>query len=742
MYAQNNPAAELELIDQIQFQKEKQYSELSKIIKVSKYEEGTFQRPVLPETLFNIHHNSVDKVEILHKPNWMKKSYLKGGGLRIAEAIDSRIDSVFYEEYSIQKRSWSATQKVELHYNSSNEPIRQINFTRIAGIGWKPEEMAEYDYDDNGQVILMAFYYWNMERQSWEGDMRFQYAFDEHGNRVLYEYAIWDNKQWDWDLRVKEVLTYSSSSMLLSELNYTWDKELQQWLGTYKKTMKYTQADKIEKKNFFEWDGEGWLQYRGEDYTYDTQQKLLKHNVLKRNEEYARLEEVEQYIYKYQDTALSQVMVYQQETGTEGWSPFYQILLQDSTDRQVQLEFQWDQEAEQWQKKYKIYRFQDIRGYDGGEEHYLWRKSISDWAGKEKKEKVYSEKGELLREASYAEWSVDTGWIGYAQSTWQYDEKGRVIENVRQVWEEQNGDWVNYEKLQVGFDQNDFLSAYHTYNWDRQTKQWKGISREEALYRPDGQLDDFIKYKWDNNQADWSFELRQVFTYEGESLLAKVVVSLWDMTTQQWQSQLQEFFRYDEQQVLVEQEQQVWSEAAADWNNYSRLRRYTSEATVCEGDFIKEVVQEEKELSVILLVEEEGISYQWWNCDLRMRVDGATAPSFKPAQSGVYALEVKKGNCIQQSSCIQVMEQVVGVEVGSIDEKLAIYPNPIQNIFSLKGDVDILALQLYDLNGRLIKELAPNVHGKYSAGALQEGMYFLKVIKQNGQVSTLRLLIR
>lgn len=71
-----------------------------------------------------------------------------------------------------------------------------------------------------------------------------------------------------------------------------------------------------------------------------------------------------------------------------------------------------------------------------------------------------------------------------------------------------------------------------------------------------------------------------------------------------------------------------------------------------------------------------GATYQWFDCNAMMAVNGATSAVFQPAVAGYYAVAVSLGDCADTSMCYAV--QPTGI-AGAATQDLLLYPNPATN---------------------------------------------------------------
>ena len=75
---------------------------------------------------------------------------------------------------------------------------------------------------------------------------------------------------------------------------------------------------------------------------------------------------------------------------------------------------------------------------------------------------------------------------------------------------------------------------------------------------------------------------------------------------------------------------------------------------------------------------------------------------------------------------------VLGVE-NNIMSDISIYPNPAKNQLNIVGLVDNSNITIYDLSGKVMKEISANNRVSCNISDLSSGIYFVKI--QNDQES-------
>jgi len=141
-------------------------------------------------------------------------------------------------------------------------------------------------------------------------------------------------------------------------------------------------------------------------------------------------------------------------------------------------------------------------------------------------------------------------------------------------------------------------------------------------------------------------------------------------------------------------------------------------------------------------VAQEGATYQWWNCDTQLQVEGATSPEFSivdPAQNGSYSVAVTLNGCDAMSECVLLL-------IGSVDETLGewssgFYPNPASSNLTVWSSVPA-GFDVYNGVGTLVLSNPTNISNHtLDVSALPNGIYRV-VMQHGGQMRAGNLLIK
>jgi|GEM_PF-1184437 len=126
-------------------------------------------------------------------------------------------------------------------------------------------------------------------------------------------------------------------------------------------------------------------------------------------------------------------------------------------------------------------------------------------------------------------------------------------------------------------------------------------------------------------------------------------------------------------------------------------------------------------------------SYQWIDCSNSSMISGANAISYTPAQDGIYAVMITKGNCVDTSACHTVF--VTGVLDNEQMDQVRISPNPTDSKVKISCSTRMDKIEIYDVIGaRHILLECKSYSEVLDVISLPAGLYFVKVFTNNKQV--------
>ena len=126
------------------------------------------------------------------------------------------------------------------------------------------------------------------------------------------------------------------------------------------------------------------------------------------------------------------------------------------------------------------------------------------------------------------------------------------------------------------------------------------------------------------------------------------------------------------------------------------------------------------------------VSYQWIDCNTQTDIIGATAQDFTPTYNGDFAVVISQNGCIDTSACYNI--GTIGID--ELDtENVIVYPNPTHDgYFTVKHSGDVKAIQVIDMQGRVIALPMDDKNGLVDGSRLEAGKYMVRVVTQDNNV--------
>uniref|UniRef100_UPI00404911BE M28 family peptidase n=1 Tax=Gelidibacter sp. TaxID=2018083 RepID=UPI00404911BE len=121
-----------------------------------------------------------------------------------------------------------------------------------------------------------------------------------------------------------------------------------------------------------------------------------------------------------------------------------------------------------------------------------------------------------------------------------------------------------------------------------------------------------------------------------------------------------------------------------------------------------------------------GATYQWFDCDTKLPIDGAINRVFSPNSTGNYFVKITSENCTETSTCF--FFDTLGLPSFTEDE-VTVFPNPVRDELKIETSLDIIkTLKLYDISGKLTLTKESTLKSiKIDTRTLSNGVYFLTV---------------
>ncbi len=127
-----------------------------------------------------------------------------------------------------------------------------------------------------------------------------------------------------------------------------------------------------------------------------------------------------------------------------------------------------------------------------------------------------------------------------------------------------------------------------------------------------------------------------------------------------------------------------------------------------------------------LTANQNGATYQWYNCDTELPISGAISRTFNPLENGNYSVEITSGSCIEKSDCYAFV--TLGID-SFTDSEVSIYPNPVKNELHIDlGIATDVTINIFDVSGKLVStKTIQSDKITMSLKEMSNGIYFVEV---------------
>ena len=132
---------------------------------------------------------------------------------------------------------------------------------------------------------------------------------------------------------------------------------------------------------------------------------------------------------------------------------------------------------------------------------------------------------------------------------------------------------------------------------------------------------------------------------------------------------------------------------------------------------------------------QQGATYQWWNCDTQLPVDGATSEDFTitdPSQNGNYSVAVTLNGCDAMSECVLLL--IESVDEVQVDWSAGIFPNPANATLTVWSSRPAMCTLYNTVGSRVASFRMIGTQHSLEVGQLPAGLY--QVVLEDG--STIR----
>lgn len=141
------------------------------------------------------------------------------------------------------------------------------------------------------------------------------------------------------------------------------------------------------------------------------------------------------------------------------------------------------------------------------------------------------------------------------------------------------------------------------------------------------------------------------------------------------------------------------------------------------------------ESGTTLTSQQNGATYQWFNCTTNTPIPNETNQSFTATQNGLYGVSITVGSCVDTSFCAQI--STVSVVENPDLIHMNVFPNPTNGEFTVNfgNTVSKAQVRILDVQGRIIesRQLINTSMLTFDISSASQGIYVVEVQTDNGR---------
>ena len=344
--------------------------------------------------------------------------------LKSEAANNQKLDSTIYDIYDDAKSDWIHSSKNEFDYDENGNNILLSGYQWIDSLGlWTKHSKNELMYNTKDEIV-QQIYYKSDSSDSWVFNYKYDYAYDENGYKLSQINSNWDKSSGNW--------VFFSRGIIANDIHG------------------YPMADTISLWNV---NNQVWDAYSLLEYGYDSAGNELQYIVSLWNTDSSKWNFKNKIDYAYDVAG-------------------YKVL---------EIDYDWDPISYSWLNRIKYEFAPDTAGNDTTEITYHWNESNKIWQPYIKFQDTYGENG-LLTHVNYRWDNVSLIW-GISDSTKNlYDLNGEIVSISHYYLNKSDGTFHNLSLTEYSYDMYGNQTEQTFYNWDESGMDWAPKNRYSNYY--------------------------------------------------------------------------------------------------------------------------------------------------------------------------------------------------------------------------------------------------------------------
>jgi len=376
---------------------------------------------------------------------------------------------------------------------------------------------------------------------------------------------------------------------------------------------------------------------------------------------------------------------------------------------------------------------------------YRWNTGEDIWDYYSRDVNDFDENGNKVSFYRY-NWIADSGkWVLYHEWIYNYDISGNSLGYEHSQRDIYSLEWVHSSKYVVQYNPDNKPISKTWYNWDQATNDWKYYVRQELSYSLDRLDSVFVSY-WNTDDELWEVNDKEEYSYDSSGNIIQILGLGWNSTEEQWVNGIKDEYTCDSSGNVLQHLRSMWISATGDWQEWTKeMNQYESRGNLVSTeeytwDFSNNYWTGTSKKTFEFdqnnhLIEEK--TYQW--------VFGETTGTFMEDRKITFTYDMNGSlsiyarlNYFADRDVYEAWEKTFytnnGIYQNDPEEVLSeiaivLYPVPVRNTFMIKSDVELQRIEIFDLNGKMVKISRDK---SVDISSLRSGIYLVNIFNNEG----------
>lgn len=333
------------------------------------------------------------------------------------------------------------------------------------------------------------------------------YEYDQNGYQSLIIEIDWDTIKKEWILDYKRLFTHDNNGNITSETAYRWSSNDNAWFGHYKTTSTYyaNNLTKVKSDYNFNYATQQLGMYLQTYSEYNADSNLLKHTTTHWNQNTYIFEGKINNTYTYNSNGdLIQHQIYRWNDSLSTWN------------LQSRYQYLYNSNGQKTMEESVGYSVNDTSIWLANYRNEFTYDSLGglisqiDFTGHNQINTWYPlKKYDHINDSNQNHLSTITSAYDTTSNTWNFYSKGEFIFNANNLnisttfYLWNTNYWWEQSMFTHTFNANNKETSRASWQFDHQINSWKGLYKSSRSYYASGVIDTSYDYTWDDLNQTW-----------------------------------------------------------------------------------------------------------------------------------------------------------------------------------------------------------------------------------------------